>query len=102
MPVRRRKMIRTANLLERLFGEERRRLKVIPSAWGEKPVLKLMSAAMTRASEKRRPIGETGFELRQLEQVRKELDGDNEMANGPLNSPETEARPSKIPSSFRT
>ena len=30
MPVRHRKAIRTTNLLERLFGEERRRLKVIP------------------------------------------------------------------------
>ena len=37
-----RKAIRTTNLLERLFGEERRRLKVIPNTWGEKAVLKLM------------------------------------------------------------
>ena len=61
MPVRHRKAIRTTNLLERLFGEERRRLKVIPNAWGEKAVLKLMFAAMTRASEKWRPIAVTGF-----------------------------------------
>jgi hypothetical protein len=39
---------RTTNLLERLFLEERRRLKIIPNAFGEKPVLKLMFAAMTR------------------------------------------------------
>ena len=48
MPVKHRKAIRTTNLLERLFGEERRRLKVIPNAWGEKAVLKLMFAAMNR------------------------------------------------------
>ena len=33
---------RTTNLLERLFVEERRRLKIIPNGFGEKPVLKLM------------------------------------------------------------
>jgi len=32
-------------MLERLFGEERRRTKVIPHAFGERPVLKLMYAA---------------------------------------------------------
>ena len=35
MPVRHRKAVRTTNLPERLFGEERRRLKVFPDAWGE-------------------------------------------------------------------
>ncbi len=37
MPVNHRRAIRTTNLLERLFGEERRRLKIIPNAFGEKP-----------------------------------------------------------------
>jgi len=39
------------NLLERLFGEERRRTKVIPHAFGERAVLKLMYAALIRASQ---------------------------------------------------
>ena len=47
-PVTHRRATRT-NLLERLFLEERRRLKIIPNAFGEKAVLKLMLAAMTRA-----------------------------------------------------
>jgi putative transposase len=34
-----------------LFGEERRRLKIVPNAFGEKPVLKLMFAALIRAAE---------------------------------------------------
>jgi hypothetical protein len=38
-----------ANLLERLFGEERRRTKVIPHAFGERAVLKLMYAALIPA-----------------------------------------------------
>ena len=67
MPVKHRKAIRTTNLLEH------RRLKVIPNACGEKAVLKLMFAAMTRAFGTWRPIGVTGLERRQMEQVRSEL-----------------------------
>ena len=37
--------IPVTNLLERLFVEERRRLKIIPNAFGERPVLKLMFGA---------------------------------------------------------
>ena len=44
-PLRHRKIIRTTNLLERLFLEERRRMKIIAHAFGERPVLKLMYAA---------------------------------------------------------
>jgi transposase-like protein len=36
-PLRHRKVIRTTNLLERLFLEERRRTKVVPHAFGERP-----------------------------------------------------------------
>ena len=93
LPVRHRKAIRTTNLLERLFGEERRRMKVILNAWGERPVLKLMFAAMTRASQKWRPIGITGFERRQMTAVRKELDEEYEKANGPVQGLKTEHAP---------
>src|SRR5262249_60151449 len=47
-PLRHRRVIRTTNLLERLFLEERRRTKIIPHAFGERPVLKLMYAAWLR------------------------------------------------------
>jgi transposase-like protein len=49
-PLGHRWAIRTTNLLERLFGEERRRTKVIPHAFGERAVLKLMYAALIRAA----------------------------------------------------
>ena len=48
-PVTHRRAIRTTNLLERLFGEERRRLKIIPNAFGERAVLKLMFGALIHA-----------------------------------------------------
>jgi putative transposase len=51
-PLGHRRAIRTANLLVRLLGEERRRTKVIPHAFGERAVLKLMYAALIRAAER--------------------------------------------------
>jgi putative transposase len=73
MPIAHRRVTRTTNLLERLFGEERRRTKVIPHAFGERPVLKLMYAALIRASDTWKNIVITEFELRQLEQLREHL-----------------------------
>jgi transposase-like protein len=73
LPIAHRRATRTTNLLERLFGEERRRTKVIPHAFGERAVLKLMYAALIRASETWRRIVISDFELKQLEQLREHL-----------------------------
>ena len=73
LPIAQRKTTRTTNLLERLFGEERRRTTVIPHAFGERPVLKLMFAALTRASQSWRHIVITEFEIRQLAELRQQL-----------------------------
>jgi transposase-like protein len=73
-PLNHRKAIRTTNLLERLFGEERRRTKVMPHAFGEKALLKLMFAATLRASAKWRGIKMTPFDRQQLDAIRNELD----------------------------
>ena len=75
LPISHRRATRTTNMLERLFGEERRRTKVIPHAFGERPVLKLMYASLIRASETWKRIVITEFELRQLEQLREHLNG---------------------------
>lgn len=61
------------NLLERLFLEERRRTKIIPHAFGERPVLKLMYAAVIRAADRWRGIAIGEFEQRQLRAIRDEL-----------------------------
>ena len=83
LPVTHRRSTRTTNLLERLFVEERRRLKIIPNGFGEKPVLKLMFGALVRAAERWRGLRAaerwrglpfTEFELRQLTGVREDLD----------------------------
>ena len=74
LPVTHRQATRTTNLLERLFVEERRPLKIIPNGFGEKAAFKLMFVALIRASECWRALHFTEFELRQLAALRKELD----------------------------
>jgi putative transposase len=78
LPVTHRRATRTTNLLERLFVEERRRLKIIPNGFGEKAVSKLMLAALIRAAERWRGLRFSEFELRQIAIVRKELDAEYE------------------------
>lgn len=73
LPVAHRRVTRTTNLLERLFGEERRRTKVIPHAFGERAVMKLMFAALMRASQTWRGVIFTEFERKQLQSLREEL-----------------------------
>ena len=78
LPVTHRRAIRTTNLLERLFVEERRRLKIIPNGFGEKAVLKLMFGALVRAAERWRGLRFSEFELRQIAAIRKDLDAEYE------------------------
>jgi putative transposase len=72
-PITHRRAIRTTNMLERLFEENRRRTKVLPHAFGERPMLKLMFAAVIRASEKWKNLKVTNFEREQLRQLREEI-----------------------------
>jgi len=87
LPVTHRQATRTTNLLERLFVEERRRLKIIPNGLGEKAVLKLMFAALIRAADRWRGLRFSEFELRQIAAVRKDLDTEYEATITPSGSP---------------
>ena len=102
MPVTHRRAIRTTNLLERLFVEERRRMKIIPNTWGEKPVLKLMFAAMTRAADRWKAIKITEFESRQMTAVRAELDAEYEAQTDLVKTTSEEQHPEKLSSTLRT
>ena len=102
LPVTHRRATRTTNLLERLFLEERRRLKIIPNAFGEKPVLKLMFAAMTRAAERWRAVKITDFERRQMAALRAELDQEYEAHNGLKQSPSKAQPQNQLSSKSRT
>jgi putative transposase len=101
-PVTHRRAVRTTNLLERLFVEERRRLKIIPNAFGERAVLKLMFGALIRAAERWRSIKVTEFEHRQIAAVKKELDQEYEAQVGLKAKTSKDATQVKISSSPRT
>jgi transposase-like protein len=101
-PLNHRRAIRTTNLLERLFGEERRRTKVIPHAFGERAVLKLMYAALIRAAEKWRGLKVTEFDSRQLKAIRSELDRAHAERTAPVVSVKPNAPQSSLSSKNRT
>jgi putative transposase len=101
-PVTHRRAIRTTNLLERLFVEERRRLKIIPNAFGERAVLKLMFGALIRAAERWRSVKVTEFERRQMAAVRNELDQEYEAAVGLKAKPSKDDAHVRLSSNFRT
>lgn len=67
LPSLHQKMIRTTNLCERSFVEERRRSKVIPHFFDERSCLKLVFATLWRASQRWRGVRFTEMEKKQLE-----------------------------------
>jgi transposase-like protein len=67
------KRIRTTNLLERSFLEERRRTKVIPRFFTEKSCIKLVFATLWRASQRWQGVKMSAFERQQLKLLRREL-----------------------------
>ena len=101
-PLAHRRVIRTTNLLERLFGEERRRTKVIPHAFGERAVLKLMYAALIRAAERWRGLRMSEFEQRQLKAIRDELDRAHVERTAPVANANVTAPPTRLSSKHRT
>jgi len=97
-----RNLIPVTNLLERLFGEERRRTKVIPHAFGERAVLKLMYAALIRAAERWRGLCMTEFERRQLIAIRNELERAHAERTAPAVNANVTASPTRLSSKTRT
>jgi putative transposase len=72
-PAEHRKRIRHSNLIERTFGETRRRVKVIGRLPGEQSCLSLVWAVLGRASKGWRGLAMTPKALRQLQDLRREL-----------------------------
>ena len=100
-PVNHRRTIRSTNLLERLFVEERRRTKTIPHAFGERAVLKLMYAALIRGSRGWCRLRITEFERRQLQALRAELDRAHVERTAPA-APTAPPAPTRLSSKNRT
>jgi putative transposase len=73
VPVRHRIRVRTTNLAERSFEEERRRTKVIPRLMSERSAMKLVFATMIRAAERWSRVSINDLERHQLKLLRAEL-----------------------------
>jgi len=73
LPAAHRKHVRTTNLIERSFLEERRRRKIIPRFFDERSCLKLVYATLVRASQRWHRIPMTDRHREQLRQLRQEL-----------------------------
>jgi putative transposase len=69
------KRIRHSNLIERTFGETRRRVKVIGRLPGEQSCLTLVWAVLDRASKGWRGLTMTPAALRRLQDLRREILG---------------------------
>jgi len=69
-PVGHHRFIRTTNLLERTFEEQKRRTKTIPRFFDEKSCIKLVYGTMIRVSEKWKKIKMTEYELTILRNMR--------------------------------
>jgi putative transposase len=72
-PAEHRKRIRHSNLIERTFGETRRRVKVIGRLPGEQSCLSLVWAVLDRASKGWRGLTMTPKALRRLQDLRRGL-----------------------------
>ena len=62
--------IRTTNLIERCFQEQKRRTKVIPRFLDEKSCLKLVYSTLIRVSEKWKRISMSELDLVLLKKIR--------------------------------
>lgn len=83
-PPRHRVSIRSTNLLERSFVEERRRMKAAINVFGgERGVLKLMYASLTRSTRRWQGVNINDLERAQLERLRKELQDEHRQRTAP-------------------
>ena len=73
VPVRHRIRVRTTNLAERSFVEERRRTKVIGRFGDERAAMKLVFATMIRAADRWCRVSISDLERHQLTLLRAEL-----------------------------
>ena len=73
LPPAHHKRLRTANRLERTFGETKRRTKVIPHFFTEKAAMKLCYATLLATANKWRGINMDAITTRRLEELRREV-----------------------------
>jgi putative transposase len=92
VPQRHQPYVRTSNLAERAFEEERRRTKVIPQLWDAGSVVKLVFAVLIRVSERWGKKGFSEFEQQQLRSLRRRLKLDEQEGTSSPLPTETQTR----------
>lgn len=92
VPTRHQQYVRTSNLAERAFAEERRRTKVIPHLWDEPSLLKLVFAVLMRVSERWGKKQFSEFEQHQIRVLRQSLDLDHPLVADDVVTRESQPR----------
>jgi putative transposase len=92
VPQRHQQYVRTSNLAERAFEEERRRTKVIPHLWDEGSVVKLVFAVLIRVSERWGKKCFSEFEQQQIRSLRRRRQLDDHDVRIPEATPESHSR----------
>jgi len=92
VPQRHQQYVRTSNLAERAFEEERRRTKVIPHLWDEGSVVKLVFAVLIRVSERWGKKCFSEFEQQQICSLRKRRQLDEQEVSMPHSTTESQPR----------
>jgi transposase-like protein len=78
VPQRHQQYVRTANLVERAFVEERRRTKVIPHLWGETSLVNLVFGVLIRVSDRWGKKCFSELEQQQIRSLRMKLQLDEQ------------------------
>jgi putative transposase len=88
VPQRHQQYVRTANLVERAFVEERRRTKVIPHLFAEESLVNLVFGVLIRVSERWGKKCFSEFERQQIRSLRGRLKLDEqETSSAPISEP---------------
>src|SRR5262245_13707218 len=92
VPQRHQQYVRTSNLAERAFEEERRRTKVIPHLGTEGSLVKLVFAVLMRVSERWGKKCFSEFEQQQIRSLRRRLKLDEQEVSTPNSTTEPQSR----------
>ena len=96
VPQRHQQYVRTSNLAERAFEEERRRTKVIPHLWDEGSVTKLVFAVLIRISERWGKKCFSEFEQQQIRSLRQRRQLDDHTVSLSISTTDPQPRRSAV------
>ena len=93
---RHRKYVRTTNLVERTFVEQRRRTKTIPHVWDEGALVKLVFGTLLRVSDRWARAQFGALEQQQIRTLRHAILGEPDLAEEPVEPKRTRRSPHRV------